>query len=188
MRPLLPLALTLTAALAGCGTPPPERIALPRVTSEAKVRVPYRTIELRQISLPTYAAQEEIFAETPAGVLTGDPALLWADDPARSLTMAVSRNLGQITGAQVAAEPWPFADPAAVTVEIRLDSMVAGADGQYRLAGQYFVAPYDIGPRPRSGDFQLQRPYDPALGARGAAAALGALSSDLAELIAREGF
>jgi hypothetical protein len=178
------LALTFVAALAACGStverfavPAPAETAVPRIASR------YRTIEVRQVSLPTYAASEEIASRGEGGAITSDKSLLWADEPARAITLELARMLGVMTRAQVAAEPWPFLDRAAALVDVRVEEMVAAADGTFRLSGQYYVAP-DSGIGGQSGLFEISAPIV-GEGPVAIAAARGAAVRDLAEQIAR---
>lgn len=181
--------LSLTAALAllaACG-PAPERFAAPLAAPGGRIAVPVASIEVREVSLPTYARDEEIWMETEAGALTADAALLWADEPSRGMTLELARQLGRITGARAAAEPWPFTGLPDGTVEIRADSFVAGADGRFRISGQVFTEAVEAG-RTRARDFAVSAPIPPESGAPGVAAARAAAVRDLARLIASEGF
>jgi len=181
------LMIACFAALSACGGSV-ERFAsgapvvtqdLPRISSR------YGSIEVRQISLPTYAASDEIATRSETGAITSDKSTLWADEPARAMTLELSRYLGQITGAQVAAEPWPFLDRAAAIVDVRVEDMVAEADGTFRISGQYYVAP-DIGSGGRSGLFDLSEPVV-GEGVSAIAAARALATRKLAEQITRQG-
>jgi hypothetical protein len=173
------------AALAACSAP--ERYVVPQTPVEgARVPIRYGTVAIREVSLPTYAASEEIQSRGANGAVTSSGSVLWADDPARAITQDVARYLTEITGAQVAAEPWPFFDRAQATVEIRVSDMLAEADGSFRLTGQYFVAP-DAGGRGRAGGFALAAPVAPDGGPAAIAAARGETVRDLSLLIARNG-
>lgn len=173
------------AALAACSAP--ERYVVPQTPVEgARVPIRYGTVAIREVSLPTYAASEEIQSRGANGAVTSSGSVLWADDPARAITQDVARYLTEITGAQVAAEPWPFFDRAQATVEIRVSDMLAEADGSFRLTGQYFVAP-DAGGRGRAAAFALAAPVAPDGGPAAIAAARGQTVRDLALMIARNG-
>lgn len=181
------LALLLFAMLSACGATV-ERYAVPTGAAEAsmpRIGSRYPTIELRQVSLPTYAASEEIATRSAEGAITSDKSLLWADEPARAMTLELARTLGVMTRAQVAAEPWPFLDRASAQVDVRVEEMVADADGSFRFSGQYYVAP-DSGVGGRSGLFSINTPIT-GEGAGAIAAARGAAVRTLAEQIARQG-
>jgi hypothetical protein len=184
MRPLL-IAVSL-AALAACG-PPPERFAAPLAPSGERVAVGVRSIEVRQVALPSYALDEEIWIEMAEGALVPSEGQLWADDPVRGMTLELARQLGAITGARVASEPWPFDDLSEARVEVRADRFVAGADGRFHISGQYFAVDSERG-RDRSADFAVSAPIPPESGLPGIAAARAAAVRDLARLIARDGF
>lgn len=172
-------------ALAACG-PAPGRVAVPPAPTEARVAVAYGTIEVRSVSLPTYALAEEIFVTGPDGALSRLPGVLWADEPARAMTLDLSRALGTITGARVAAEPWPFDALPDARVDIRVTEMVATPGAGFRLAGQYFVAAFDGSDRGASRVFDITVPLGPADAAT-IARARAAATVQLAEAIARDG-
>ena len=139
---LRPLSLAFRLALpllAACAPAPDERIAVPRTASEETQRIAHPTVALRGVSLPSYAAGEAIFTADGGGRLLDSGAILWADDPSRAVTLELTRHLTQITGARVASEPWPFLDLASAEIEVRIEEMLARADGRFHLSGQYFV-------------------------------------------------
>ena len=174
------------ALLAGCSSDAPVRYSAPPLSASDRQRIPYRAVEVRDVTLPRYASEEEIFTEVAGGGISSDPKMLWADDPARAITLQLTRNLGEITGAQVASEPWPFDAYPDVRVEVRAEEMLAGLDGVFRFSGQYFVAPLN-GRAGRSGNFDLSAPIPPGGGVPALTATRAALVLDLARLIAREG-
>lgn len=182
---LRPLSLSLLLSLAACG-PDPVRYAVPDVATGDRIRVGVRSVEVREVSLPAYARTEEIWRETPEGALISDPNVLWADDPSRQMTQSLTRVLTTLTGARVAAEPWPFLDAPDARLEVRIDEMVAGADGTFRLSGQYFSAS-DSGNRDRSGLFDVSAPIGGDGSARDIASARANAMRSLARQIATSG-
>lgn len=177
------LALVLT--LAACGADP-QRFDLPPVPETGKIPVSFGSVEIRDVSLPTYAAQDVIFVEDATGALVSDDALLWADDPRRAFTEGLAFNLAALTRARVAAEPWPFFDNADARIEVRFSRALPENDGQYRIAGQYFVASTDGTRRETARRFDLSAPYTVA-SAAAIAAAKAQVINELAQLIARDG-
>ncbi|WP_093362345.1 PqiC family protein [Tropicimonas isoalkanivorans] len=184
MRPL-PFALAVICLLAACGGPA-VRYAAPPVPSGSRIGISVSRLEVREVSLPAYAQTEEIWQEFADGSLRSESDTLWADDPSRGVTLELSQHLSALTGARVAAEPWPFEDLPQARLDVRVSEMVAGADGRFRLAGQYYVASYGGG-RDRSGDFRVSAPIVPDSGSPGIAAARAAAVRDLARLIASRG-
>lgn len=184
-KSLLPPLLLAVAFLAACGGPPPQRVAIPKAEIADKQRISYRTVELREVSLPSYAAAEEIYIADEAGLLNSREGLLWADDPSRAITLEISRHLAQVTGAQVASEPWPFEEPAQAIVEIRVEDILAQSNGTFRLAGQYFVAT-ETG-RDRARLFDLSVPIEGVDTVAGIAKARGQAVRNLVIEIARAG-
>lgn len=195
MRPMLLLS---ALALAGCGADPVLFAAPPAVTSVSspvgdpgsRIAVAYRTVEVREVSLPTYAEGETIFMEGGGGTLMPAPGAEWADLPQRAVTLDLAEVLEGVTGALVAAEPWPFEALPDARVEVRVTRLAAGVDGVFRLAGHYYVA--DLRgeldrPADRSSQFVSAVPFDPEGGAAAIAAARSRAVRDLARQIATEG-
>ncbi|MEM1075832.1 MAG: ABC-type transport auxiliary lipoprotein family protein [Pseudomonadota bacterium] len=173
------------SVLASCGAPA-ERYAVnpPAVTQNQ--RIIFGAVELREVSLPAYAASDEIALRDATGLVSSEGAVLWADTPDRAIALELSRHLVQITRARVASSPWPFETPPDARVDLRFETLIAGADGRYHATGQYFVAVSDGG-RERSGLFDLSVPFDPEAGPPAIAAARGQIILDLAEFLARDG-
>ena len=176
--------LAVIAALAACGAPD-ERVAVPRADAGAKQRISYSSVSIREVSLPTYAASEEIFISGPDGKIMAGDGLLWADTPGRAITLELTRYLAQITSARVASEPWPFLDRPQVELELRIEEMLAYADGTFRMSGQYFVAPENG--RDRARLFALSVPIGGTFSAQDIASARGAVMRQLAGEIATNG-
>lgn len=173
------------ATLAACGGTPDVRIAVPRAEAPQKQRIAYGSVSLRSVSLPTYAAAEDIYVSFPDGTIKPDEGLLWADAPDRAITLELTRYLAQITGARVASEPWPFLDRPDAEVELRVEEMLAYADGTFRMSGQYFVAP-EMG-QDRARLFSLSVPVGGTFSAQDIASARGAVLRQLAGEIAANG-
>ncbi|WP_146587902.1 PqiC family protein [Puniceibacterium confluentis] len=176
------VAATLSVAACSGGD---IRYATPAIEPTVKVSSRYRSLEVVEVTLPTYAATEEIFLQQPDGAIEA-LGPLWADLPARAMTLQLARDLGAITGATVAPEPWPFRGFSDARVDVRFEEMVATTSGQFRIAGQYFVAPEQEGGE-RSGSFAIAVPLPEDASASQIAAARGAATLTLAEQIARSG-
>lgn len=175
--------LALTLAACG-GTPDLYPVETPQVTQ--KIGIGFRAVEVRDVSLPTYAAADEIAVLDANGKLVTQSDVLWADSPERAVALELARHLARLSGARVASEPWPFEAFPDARLEVRFESLVAGIDGQFRTSGQYFVGVTDGG-RERSGLFDFSVPYDPAGGPQAIAQARGKAILDLATYIARNG-
>ena len=169
----------------GCA-PSPDRYTVVSPDISETQRIAFSSVEVRNVSLPAYAASDEITVQDADGRLVSDGSVLWADTPDRAVAQELSRNLSRITGARVAASPWPLETLPAARLEVRFETLLAGADGQYRAQGQYFVAVPEGG-RERFGLFDLAVPYDLEAGAGAIAAARGQLILDLSRDIARRG-
>jgi uncharacterized lipoprotein YmbA len=171
--------------LAACGTAPDRYAVTPPPVTERQ-RIAFSSLEVRDVSLPAYAAADEITLLGADGRLQSDGGVLWADTPSRSVALELSRNLAQLTGARIASEPWPFDALPDARLDVRFETLLAGADGAYRAIGQYFVAT-DVAGRERSGFFDLSVAFDPDAGPQAIAVARGQVILDLARFIARNG-
>lgn len=178
-----PFAIAAALALLGaCGAP--DRIAVQSPAVTETLRIGFASVEVKDVSLPSYAAADEIAQQAPDGSLITSK-VLWADAPERAIGLELSRNLVRLTRARIASEPWPFEEDAAATLDVRFGDLVAGTDGVFRASGQYFVGVYEG--RERSGLFELSVQYDPEGGPAAIARARGQIILDLAVYLARDG-
>lgn len=181
---VIPLALGLAACSGGDG---PALYQVPDVEAGARIAISYRSVAVREVSLPAYAALQEISVAEANGSLSSAPGLLWADDPVRSVTLDLARNLARLTGAQVAPEPWPFRTLPEVAVDVRVEELVASRSGTLRLSGQYFTAPDDPDRRGHAHVFDISEPFDPGGGVAAIAAARATAVARLARDVASTG-
>lgn len=182
------IAITLAAALPlmSCGdTNARFPIATASLAPVSKARVAVRTIEVRDVSLPAYAAASEIVMEQEGGALSVVPKAIWADDPVRGVTGALTRSLDLRSTASVAAEPWPLAEPAAVRLEVRVDRMIARMDGNFELSGQFALAAPDNAIRESVQRFAVTAPMADASPAA-VAQATGVAIDNLADEVIRK--
>lgn len=177
--------IATTLVLAGCGGPADlYSVNAPAVSDQ--ISIAFNSVEVRDVSLPAYAAADEIAIEAAGGVLLTDSDVRWADNPARAVSLELTRHLVQLSGKRIASEPWPFEDFPEAQVEVRFESLIARSNGTYNATGQFFVSS-DIDENDDFGLFDLTVPYNVAGGPSAIAEARGQLVLDLAELIAREG-
>jgi hypothetical protein len=177
-----PVAIAALALLAACGSPDMVAVQAPAITET--VRIGFASVEVKDVSLPSYAAADAVVQQAPDGTLITSK-VLWADAPERAIGLELSRNLAQLTKQRIASEPWPFEEDAAATLDIRFADLVAGTDGTFRATGQYFVGVYEG--RERSGLFDLSVAYDPDGGPAAIARARGQIILDLAKYVAANG-
>ncbi len=130
-RPLVMriLALFLPLLLAGCLSGQAPRFAVEPVPSTVKVRTSASTIELADVTLPNYATENWLTVQDEAGALVPLRDADWADEPSRAMTFALVRHLSEITGAKVAADPWPLAGIPEAEVRVRVEQMIADTTG-----------------------------------------------------------
>lgn len=176
--------LLLPLILMACGSP--ERFAVSTPEISQKTSIAFASVEVKDVSLPSYAASDEISLRNAEGTLISSSDVLWADAPDRAIALELSRNLSRLTGRRIASEPWPFEAFPDARLEIRFAELVATTAGSFETSGQYFVAVSD-GRRERSGLFDLSVQFDPKGGPNAIAGARGQLILDLAQYIARNG-
>jgi len=172
--------------LASCGAEP-ERFAVAPPAVIEKVRIGFSSVEVRDVSLPSYAAADEISVQGPDGKLLSSSNVLWADKPERAVAMEISQNLVRMTGRRIAAEPWPFEAYPQARLELRFSELVATAEGEFKASGQYFVAVREEEGRERSGLFAQSVAFDLEGGPAAIAAARGQLILDVATFVAQKG-
>lgn len=178
------LLLCLLAALATACAPAARLVLVPEAPSQASVRPLVSTFVVRDIELPDYAASDEVFVLDDSGVLSALSGVLWAATPEQTIRSGLVEALGDITGARVAGEPWPFSTLPAAEITVRVSRLTGQPGGALNFAGQYAIAPIDSGLADRSGRFDIRVPVQgedaQALGRAQAAAV-----TELAETIAR---
>lgn len=191
----LPFRAALVAPLmwlAACSGPVTQ-VAVPPVASDLRLRPVVGSLEVRDLSLPRYAASDGVVQAGPDGGIDTLPSTVWADTPERALTLRLVDALGRITGARVASEPWPFAEPPAASVTVRVTDALgqpgtADAPGRFVMRGSYAIAPVAGDLSDRSGGFDIVVPLtdaSPQALAGAQSAALGELAETLAGRIAR---
>ncbi|KUP93276.1 PqiC family protein [Tritonibacter horizontis] len=182
--PLNLVALTLAGALLAACTSDPDLYVVPKTDPVEQLRISYNSVALREVSMPTYAASQEIQVADEAGKLTTTPNSLWADEGDRAVTLHLVRALSEVTAARVASDPWPFLNRPEVTLDVRFEEFVAATNGTFTLRGMYFVAPEDVNRADRARSFEISETYSAAEGipaiAAARAAALGKLARDIA--------
>lgn len=176
------LAASVLALLAACG-PAPVLLDVPEADPGARVPTSLASVEVVEVSLPTYAEGEDIFVRAADGTLAPLAGAVLADDPARALTLDLARALGAVTGALVVPEPWPFEDDPAARLDVRVSRAVVDA-GAFVLAGQAFLGETEEDGRAVALPFRVSVPLagpDPASIAAARAQATALLAREIAE-------
>lgn len=152
MRPAIGI---LAFCILGACSAPEQLVTTPKVVAQERVSSKFASIEVADISLPSYAARSEI--PTIEGDVLVASDTLWADEPTRAMTLSLARHLSEITRARVASEPWPFDGLAAGRVEVRVEELVIAAQDM-RMSGQYFVVDQEDRGRDHAHLFELATP------------------------------
>ncbi|PZO67678.1 MAG: hypothetical protein DI498_01420 [Paracoccus denitrificans] len=184
MRLYLPL-LFVALAVAGCSNPEKTGRYLIDPPDMGRVNNALGTAELKDVSLPEYAAAGEVSWQTADGAVRSNPRSLWADKPERAFTLTLARTISDISGATVIAEPWPLAEPPKRRVEVRVERALAQSNGIYRLTGRYYVSNDSSGGANYARSFDIQVPLaaeGPGPIARAQSQALGQLARQIATL------
>lgn len=185
-KPLV-IALMAAGSLMACSGPT-NRVDMQALQSDLRRTARVSSIMVRTVSLPTYAAAEEIAIQNTDGIIVSDGNILWADQPDRAATLTITGHLNTILSAVVGPEPWPFVDLPGAVVEIRVEEMIAGNTGLFRLRGQYFIGGDAASFRKTVVQFNHTAPLaDTSVTSVAAAQAqvLLALSEDLARSLSR---
>ena len=178
LRPFAVMGLVLLSA---CG-PGPLRLTVPPTPLGEPVAVSFATVEVRDVSLPTYAEDDEILVQGAGGSLTPSGGV-WADDPVRAITLELASALNALTSAQVVPEPWPFEEDAQARLDVRMTEIVAdAATSTFVMRGDYFVGSFDGTGRDRSGSFRIAVPLPAGSGPT----AIPAARAQAVALLARE--
>ena len=131
---LLPLVL-----FSGCTGTNHDRFLIEPVASTATVKTDARTISVTTVNLPTYAKESGIFVQNAAGAIVAIPKADWADDTERAMRLFLVRSLADISGAQVASDPWPLGGVPEAEIRIDVEQMLVDNSNTMRLSGQFSI-------------------------------------------------
>ncbi|MDP0928132.1 PqiC family protein [Paracoccus onubensis] len=180
------LLLGMLLALTACSNPEKTgRFLIDPPSGSGQVPNRLGSAELKDVSLPEYASDQEVMWQTEDGAIRSNPDNLWADNPQRAFTLALAREISDISGATVIGEPWPLAEPPQRELVVRVEKALAQADGIYRLSGRYFVSDQSSGGTNHARSFDISVPLQgnqPAAIARAMSQAIGQLAGQIATL------
>ena len=131
---LLPLVL-----LSGCTGTSHDRFLIEPVAAATSVKTDARTISITTVNLPTYAKESGIFVQNGAGAIVAIPKADWADDTERAMRLFLVRSLADISGAQVASDPWPLGGVPEAEIRIDVEQMLVDSSNTMRLSGQFSI-------------------------------------------------
>ena len=181
------MSVALALPLAACGGGDAARYLIDTPSSAAsETRVSVRTLELRDVSLPSHASAAEILFRDNTGALLPLGGAVWADDPERAVTETLAELLDARSTATVTAEPWPLLDGPTARLDVRITKMLAMASGVFEITGQAAVSAVEGSPRERVERFSITVPITEisAVGVTDAQGrALAALADDLIRML-----
>ncbi|WP_439123921.1 PqiC family protein [Marivita sp.] len=181
------VAFVMALPLAACSSGDTARYLIDApAASGAETRVSVRSVELRDVSLPSHASGTSILVRETDGALRPLGDAEWADDPERAVTGTLAQMLDDRSTATVSAEPWPLLDGPSARLDVRIDKMLANANGVFEITGQAAVSAVDGRPRERVERFAIVVPITEITAAAVTEAqgrALVALSDELIGLL-----
>ncbi|MFP7672545.1 membrane integrity-associated transporter subunit PqiC [Marivita sp. S0852] len=154
------IGVALALPLAACGSGESARylIDAPVAAVATQTRVAVRTVELRDVTLPSHASGSDILVRVETGALMPLGDAVWADDPERAVTGTLAQLLDEKSTATVAAEPWPLFDGPSARLDVRIDKMLASASGVFEITGQAAISAVEGRPRERVERFAIVVP------------------------------
>ncbi|SIS49344.1 PqiC family protein [Paracoccus saliphilus] len=180
------LFLGVVLVLSACSNPEKTgRFLIDPPSVQAQLPNRLGTAELKDVSLPDYAADQEVMWQTEDGAVRSNPDSLWANSPKRGFTLALAREISDVSGATVIGEPWPLAEPPQRVLEVRVEKALAQADGIYRLSGRYFVSDEGSGGTNHARSFDISVPMasnQPSAIAQAMSQAISQLAQQIAAL------
>lgn len=174
------LAGCLAGLMAACSTSPTAQYAIDAPLLET-ARKNSATIEVLEVSLPLYMQGQEIPVMMEDGSIRTDPSALWADDPARAISLNLAEALSRMSGGVASVEPWPLDERADRRLDVRVKTLLATNQGALKFSGQYFMVD-DDGGKPKVDWFDITVPMSERSG-RSIARATGIATQRLAELV-----
>lgn len=184
MKPVLSLCLALVVA--SCGTPAAYQMQPQPVTQ--RLNTAASTIMVREVSMPDYATDDAMARQDAGGAVQIMSRVRWADLQPRAVTLALSRQLNAGLSATVAPEPWPLSGLPDGEIDVRVDRIVADADGIFHLDGIYYVRAEGVALGAPSRDFAVSVPMqgvDPTQIAAAQSTAIAQLAAQIARSVAR---
>lgn len=156
------LALSFLVLLTACGDgTETQRFLIDPPDAQRQATNRLGATELRRVSLPAYAAGEEVAFQTQDGAVRSNTEILWADQPERAVTLSLARLVSDISGATVIAEPWPLATQPRHRLDVRVEQALAGSDGTFRFTGRYFLSDENLTGTNQARSFAIRVPADP---------------------------
>jgi uncharacterized lipoprotein YmbA len=174
----------VVASVVACSGPKAQYLVEP-VASDLKLRTSLSTLMVKTVSLPSYAAAEDVAIQDESGAVVTQKGALWADQPERATTLTLARNLTEILSAQVAPEPWPLDGLPDAAVDVRVERMLAGNNGSFQLTGIYYIGGEAQTIKAIAHSFRIETPVAKP-GLTGIAAAQAIAIRQLSEQIARD--
>ncbi|MBU2327193.1 MAG: PqiC family protein [Alphaproteobacteria bacterium] len=129
----------LALSLAACSAAAPDRFLIEPVSTGQTVKTSAGTISVMTVNLPSYAKETGIYVQNQTGAIVAIPKADWADDTERAMRLHLVRSLADMTGADVASDPWPLGGVPEAEVRVDVEQMYVDKSGIMRLSGQFSI-------------------------------------------------
>ena len=135
----------LTAGLGACASAPEPMLytLAPPSSGEDRSAEKRSLIGLSEITLPSYARNQQITTATGRYRLTEDDDHRWASPPSEAISEQLSAMLETQTGGDVLLRPYPTGVRPDVRLTISFSRLLRGADGGAEMTGQYIITSID---------------------------------------------
>ncbi|MEO1027536.1 MAG: PqiC family protein [Pseudomonadota bacterium] len=135
----------LTAGLGACASAPePMLYTLASHSSAVGSRSQSGTlIGLSEITLPSYARNQQITTASGLYRLSEDDDHRWASPPSEAISEQLSAVLEAQTGSDVLLRPYPPGVRPELRLTISFSRLLRGSDGGAELSGQYIITSVD---------------------------------------------
>jgi uncharacterized lipoprotein YmbA len=132
------------------------------VVPQERLNTVAKLVEVARLDLPEYVQANKISLRGEDGILRSSKNDLWADTPDRAMTELLALALDDGLSADVAADPWPFDQPADIKVVVKVHKLIGTQGGNLLFSGQYFLSSPIGGALAKTERFDIEVPLNDA--------------------------
>ncbi|MEL6568398.1 MAG: PqiC family protein [Pseudomonadota bacterium] len=135
----------LTASLGACASAPEPMLytLVPQTLAESDRANSGAVIGLSEITLPSYARNQQITTASDPYRITEDDNHRWASPPSEAISEQLSAILETETGGDVLLRPYPTGVRPDLRLTISFSRLLRTSDGGADLTGQYIITGMD---------------------------------------------